>query len=187
MSARLSGYCGACDLRRRSCSLCGRTTRFWVSRISTHGGTPTRHIQHPVEVTIPARLSVQRRSDSLTVAYDLASLRNVTIMVGKKMTIGMKDDFRIYEEGRARPPSGILSLSGMKEQEPPCPIRDTNFLNSMETLTIAHDGIPAEGKRYVVEHDIILFETDLPAQHFWSPEGGKKYRVLWEEKLRAVR
>jgi hypothetical protein len=108
-------------------------------------------------------------------------------MVGKKMTIGMKDDFRIYVEGHARPPGGILSLSGMKEQDPPIVLSDPNFLNSRETLTSVHDGIPAAGKRYVVEHDIILFETDLPAQHFWGPEGGKLYKVLWEEKLSAVR
>ena len=43
------------------------------------------------------------------------------------------------------------------------------------------------GRRHVVEHDIILFETDIPAQHMWGPESSKNYRVLWEEKLNAVR
>jgi hypothetical protein len=143
-------------------------------------------LQHPVEVTVPARLSVRRTDGSLSVTYDPASLRNVTIMVGKKMTIGRKDSFRVYVEGGSRPPGGSLSLSEMKEQDIPTPIRDPNFLNSMETLTLVRDGIPVQGKRYVVEHEIVLFETDLPAQHFWSPEGGKKYRVLWDETLRAI-
>jgi hypothetical protein len=106
-------------------------------------------------------------------------MRNVKIMVGKKMTIGIKDEFRVYPEGDTRPvPYRTLSQGDISR---------SNFLNSNQTLSTDHDGIPAQGKRYVVEHDIILFETDLPAQHMWNPESGKKYRVLWEQKLSAVR
>ena len=59
----------------------------------------------------------------------------------------------------------------MNEKEPGAVrLSDANLLKSMESLTSVQDGIPAAGKRYIVEHDIILFETDVPAQHMWSPE-----------------
>jgi hypothetical protein len=53
-------------------------------------------------------------------------------------------------------------------------------------LKSADGGIPAPGKRYVVEEDVSIFETDVPAQHMWSPESGR-YRVIWAEKLKTVR
>jgi hypothetical protein len=144
--------------------------------------------RHPVQVSIPARLSVQRTPSSLSVAYDLASLRNVKIMEGEKMTMGMKDEFRVYLEGDTRPgPYRSLLEAEMKEKEPAIPLSNPNFLKSTEILSSDHDGIPAAGGRYVVEHDIILFETDIPSQHMWSPESSRNYRVLWEEKLNAVR
>jgi hypothetical protein len=144
--------------------------------------------RHQVEVSMPTRLNVQRTSNRLSVSYDPASLRNLKIMVGKRMTIGMKDELRVYLKGDARP-SRCRSLSegSMNEKEPAIPLSDPNFLKSTETLTSVQDGIPAAGKRYVVEHDIILFETDVPAQHMWSPAGSRNYRVLWEKKLNAVR
>ncbi len=138
-------------------------------------------VQHPVEVSIPSRLKVEQMPGSMSVAYDLASLRTVKIMVGKHMTIGMKDEFRVYPEGEARPVSRRgLSMSEVKELSSP------NFRTSTEILTFDHDGIPAPGTRYAVEHDVALFETDIPAQHMWMPESGKKYKVLWEEKLNGV-
>jgi hypothetical protein len=144
--------------------------------------------RHAVEVSIPARLSVQRAPSSLSVAYDLASLRNVTIMVGKKMIIGMKDEFRVYLEGDTRSvPYRSSSEFEVKQKDPAIPLSNPNFLKSTEILSSDHDGIPAAGRRHVVEHDIILFETDIPAQHMWGPESSKNYRVLWEEKLNAVR
>ena len=58
-------------------------------------------IRHEVEVQMPTRLSVQRTPDSLTVSCDTASLENVKVTVGKKMSIGMKDEFRVYIQATA--------------------------------------------------------------------------------------
>jgi len=72
-------------------------------------------------------------------------------MVGKKMTIGVKDEFRVYLKGDTPPLSySTLLQSEVREKEPAIPWPDLDFLKSRETLTSAHDGIPASGKRYVV-------------------------------------
>jgi len=40
------------------------------------------------------------------------------------------------------------------------------------------DKIPRPGEKYLVEIYFEIFETDIPAQHMWSPQSGK-YKVLW--------
>ena len=100
------------------------------------------------------------------------------------MTIGMKDELRVYLKGDARPSRYRSVLEGsMNEKEPAVPLSDANLLKSTETLTSVQDGIPAAGMRYIVEHDIILFETDVPAQHMWSPRVGYGETMSVSSKL----
>jgi hypothetical protein len=49
-------------------------------------------------------------------------------------------------------------------------------------LTRRIDKIPQPGEKYTVKVRLSLFETDIPAQHLWSPESGK-YKVLWTRTL----
>jgi hypothetical protein len=145
------------------------------------------NIRHSVELSVPVRLSVQRIPTSLSVAYELDSVRNVKITVGKNMIVGMKDEFRVYRQGDTRPLSyRSLLETEVKENNGEILLSDTHFLQSL-TLSSDRDGIPAAGMAYTIEHYITLFETDLPAQHMWSPERSKNYKVLWEEKLNIVR
>jgi hypothetical protein len=48
------------------------------------------------------------------------------------------------------------------------------------------DGLPLPGKKYAVEADLIIFETDIPSQHMWMPWGSKNYRVLWRRTLKQI-
>ncbi len=67
-------------------------------------------------------------------------------MVGKKMIIGMKDEFRVYLEGDTRPvPYRSLSEFEVKETDPAIPLSNPNFLKSTEILSSDHDGIPVAG------------------------------------------
>ena len=134
--------------------------------------------RHEVEVSMPARLSVQRTSTRLSISYDLASEGNVKIMIGKKMSIGIRDELRVYPTGDSRPVQArSISMGGI------IPSSDPNILKSTEILNSVPDGIPVPGKHYVIEHDISLFETDIPPQHLWSPKKSKNFKVLWEKKL----
>lgn len=136
---------------------------------------------------MPSRLIIRRTEDSLSVSYDPASLRTVKITIGSKMVVGCKDEQRVYPDSSAQPPEyGGLSMGSLLEHEPAALLWNPNILNSTEVLNRAKGGIPAPGKRYVVERHLTVFETDIPAQHFWSPESGKKFKVLWEETLKAT-
>lgn len=76
-------------------------------------------IRHRVEVSMPRRLNVQRTSGSLSVSYDLASRRKVKITVGEKMTLGVKDEFRVYPKGEVRPTQYRRLFEGsINEKEP---------------------------------------------------------------------
>jgi len=133
---------------------------------------------------MPARLSVQRTPSRLCVSYDLSSLRKVKVAVGERMAIGMKDELRVYVKGDAQPlHAGRFGYASINE--PVIPFSNPDFLKSTSCLDSVQDGIPAPGKRYVIEVDISLFETDIPPQHMWMPEGSKRYRVLWDKKLKT--
>jgi hypothetical protein len=141
-------------------------------------------VRHVVVVPMPTRLSVQRKSDRLSVGFDLASARKVKITVGKKMSIGVKYEMRVYAKGDARPRnSGGVGYASIME---PITTSEPDFLNGRAFLNSADGGIPAPGTRYVIEEDVSIFETDIPAQHIWSPESGR-YRVIWAEKLKTAR
>jgi hypothetical protein len=144
-------------------------------------------VRHAVLVPMPIRLSVERTSDRLSVGFDQASARKVKIAVGKRMSIGVKYEMRVYARGDVRPRSpGGVGYASIRE---PITTSEIAFLNGGRTFlnSVDHGGIPARGKQYVVEDDMSIFETDIPPQHMWSPEGSRNYRVLWEKKLNAVR
>jgi hypothetical protein len=138
-------------------------------------------IRHDVIVAMPTRLSVQRTPHRLTVGFDLTAPESVKVTLGDRMTMGAKYEMRIWEQGEARPAeAGITGMAG--------PVSSSNlgFLkNGIAVLNRVQGGIPAPGKSYIVEEDVTVFETDIPAQHFWSPVS-KKYRVLWEGKLKFI-
>jgi hypothetical protein len=47
------------------------------------------------------------------------------------------------------------------------------------------DGFLASGKPYVVEMDVIIFETDLPSMAL-AGRGGPNYKEIWKTTLRST-
>jgi hypothetical protein len=186
MNGKLQGFCALAICVSGSIPFAGAQV---APRFPEYPPTPDADpaTRHRVEVSMPTRLIVQRTSSRLSVSYDLASLRKVKITVGKKMTLGMKDEVRVYPKGDLRPQYGSFSECSLNEKQPRIPLSDPDLLKSTETVASVPNGILAAGKRYMIEHDLILFETDVPAQHRWSPENSRNYRVLWEKKLNTVR
>jgi hypothetical protein len=138
-------------------------------------------IRHDVVVAVPTRLSVERTTDRLTVGFDPTSAEGVKIRLGERMTMGVKSELRVWGEGDVRPveANGGVTLGG------PVTSSDLGLQSKKDLLNTAQGGIPAPGKSYTVEEDVGIFETDIPAQHMWSPMS-KKYRVLWEGKVQSV-
>jgi hypothetical protein len=140
-------------------------------------------VRHEVVVPMPTRLSIERTSDRISVGFELASPRNVRINVGKKMTIGVKYEMRVYATNDARPVNaGGVGYASINE---PVSASVRGLLNGRQFLNTGQGGVPAPGTRYNIEGDVSIFETDVPAQHMWMPES-KRYRVLWETALKTV-
>lgn len=117
----------------------------------------------------PTRLIVIRSEDQIAVSVDVKSLEEIELEVGYKMVVGFKHQTFVVSQGRKKLRSG--GLGGRVDI-------GTSYLNR------ADGGIPQEGQKYVIEVEFVIFETDIPAQHMWSPESGK-YRELWRKTIKS--
>jgi hypothetical protein len=137
-------------------------------------------MRHTVQLQMPTRLIVRRTQSQLSDSFDLALLRKVRIKVDRNMFIGLKDEVRIYPMDGRRPQSpGRVGYGSIDEQD-----SEPAFLKSTGVWDRVRDGVPSAGERYTVEHDITIFETDVPPEHLWQPKAGR-YRVLWNRKMKA--
>jgi hypothetical protein len=116
-------------------------------------------------------MRVVRQGDSLAVSFP--TLETTNLMVGHKMVTGIAREDRIFRDGVAQPRGGSLG-GGLA------------FESSTNVLILGRDGIPQPGQEFTLEHRVTMFETDLPAQHLWSPQSGKHYRVLWTRTFRET-
>ena len=128
-------------------------------------------VRHPVPVRLPTAMLVARHGDSLTVSFP--TLEKTNLMVGHKMVTGIMLEDTVYRDGAAQPRGGSLG-DGLE------------FESSTNVLTLGRAGIPKPGQEFTLEHRVTMFETDLPAQHMWSPQSGKHYRVLWVRTFRET-
>ena len=131
-------------------------------------------IRLPLLVHVPTRLKIERTTDMLSVEIDRTSLEATNLMVGTNMVTGVQSGLYVFPEGQPRPAHGGYGLGGV----------DFNLGKSF--WHTKQEGIPLQGKKYVVELDLTVFETDVPPQHMWSPQGSKHYRVLWQRTLKET-
>ena len=130
-------------------------------------------IRMPLLVHVPTKLKIERTDDMLSVKIDNQnSLEATNLMVGTNMVTGVQCHTYIYPVGEPRPLKWPNSGLG-----------GTDFNLGTAFWHTTPDRIPVPGKKYVVEVDMTVFETDIPPQHLWSPEG-KNYRALWHRTLR---
>lgn len=128
-------------------------------------------IRLPFIIHVPARLKIERTTDMLSVEIDRSSFEATNLMVGLNMVTGVESKFYVYPEGELRPANGGYGLGG------------TDFNLGTSFWHTKQQGIPLPGKKYVVELDLIVFETDIPPQHMWSPQGSKNYKILWQRTM----
>ena len=130
-------------------------------------------IRLPLVVHVPTRLKIERTTDMLSLEIDRSSLEATNLTVGTNMVTGVESRIYVYPEGELRPEDGGYSLGG------------ADFNLGTRFWHAAQEGIPRPGKRYIVEADLVVFETDIPPQHMWSPYG-KNYAVLWKRSLKQT-
>ena len=119
---------------------------------------------------VPTALEVLRTADVLEVSNDDNAMKPIKMQVGSKMVLGTSFELYIYPADGVRPAKPQMSGLG---------------LGGTALFHPKRNGIPQPGKPCIVEMDVTLFETDIPPQHFWSPQSGK-YKVLWQTTLRQT-
>lgn len=129
------------------------------------------------EVLVPSGFQTARTADELVVCEDAGPLVPVKLMVGHKMVLGTTRKLYIYQEGTARP--GTPMMEGLSSGTP------GGVSKIPRSYPAEPFGFVQRGKPYVVEIEVVIFETDIPAQHMWSPQS-KKYQVLWRTTLRQT-
>lgn len=133
-------------------------------------------ITSSLALKVPTKLIIERTPDTLSVSVDdQKNIEAVKLDAGSKMIVGVQFELFVYPEGEARPATERSSGLG-----------GPDFNLGTRTLNAKQDGIPAKGVKYVVEMDLVVFETDVPPQHMWSPAGSKKYKVLLRRTLKQI-
>ena len=132
-------------------------------------------LRHLVLFHVPTKLAIERSPDTLSVGVDAESLETTNLLVGTNMEVGYGTRVKVYPEGERPPsaPDGEGWASG------------THISGGTSFYHTKPDGLPLPGTRYVVEMDLFVFETDVPPQHFWSPQD-KTYKVLWRRVLKQA-
>jgi HEAT repeat protein len=131
-------------------------------------------IRLPLLLHVPTKLKIERTTDMLSVEIDHSSLEATNLMVGTNMMTGVQSESYVFPEGQPRPANGGYALGGV------------DFNLGKSSWHTKQEGIPLPGKKYVVELDLTVFETDVPPQHMWQPQGSKNYKVLWQRTLKQT-
>lgn len=129
-------------------------------------------IRHPVQIRIPILLQAAWTNDSIKIETVESAVTNLT--VGTNMATGTECETKVYQGGELLNLGGSSLQGGLAD----CGYSETLPLHFEKSLR------PEEG--FTVEIKTTMFETDEPAQHMWSPQSGKKYRVLWKQAFKLV-
>jgi hypothetical protein len=130
--------------------------------------------RHDLTFRVPTHLRISRTDTQIFIELDPDTVETVSVSVGKNMVFGMQDESRVLR-GENEVVSGIGGLTSFGPDVTP------NLGTSILNRSLDH--VPNPGEHYTVECKVELFETDLPAQHIWMPQG-KKFRVVWTRTIR---
>lgn len=141
--------------------------------VSASGGDASA--QRSVTVHVPGALRVARAIDSLSAEIDPASRADVTVSIDPRMTIGVETESRVFRAGDS---NAIGSARHARAS-------GGDFDVGAATWTSAVDSLPRIDEKYVVEMDVVLFETDVPPGPNWDPHAGH-YETLLARSLRQA-
>ena len=127
-----------------------------------------------LSVRVPAALSVARAIDTLSVAVDPASLGLMQVTAHAGTFIGVEADVFVFEHAKARP---VLERRGVGS--------NADFDVGSNTWNTKRDGVPEPGTKYIVEMQLVLFETDVAPAPTWDPYAGN-FKPLWTQTLRQA-
>lgn len=128
------------------------------------------------EVLVPTSFKVFRTANVMVFCDDYEPLKPTKLIVGSKMVLGMSTKLYIYPLGGVRPSEpNRQSLGGLPRRG----------RSGKSFFYPKRDGFLVPGKPCIVELEVVVFETDIPAQHMWMPQSDK-YKVLWRTSLQQT-
>lgn len=127
-----------------------------------------------LSLRVPAGLSVARALDTLTVGVDPDTLGVTELKAHAGMTRGVEARAHVMARGGERVVAERSALTP-----------GTDFAVATVTWSAGKDGVPLTGTRYVVEVELVLFETDVPPSDAWDPRAGR-FEALWTRTLRQA-
>jgi hypothetical protein len=129
------------------------------------------NLTHNETFSIPSRLIVRCDATHAWAKPDVSSRENVTLPIGQKMILGLHAVNELRPQGR---PTVLLGegRSSMGEGR-------SGEVHSV-SLDEVHSVRPNSSRQVIMRAEI--FETDMPPQHLWQPQG-PKYRVLWQKEF----
>jgi hypothetical protein len=127
-------------------------------------------------VRVPAALAITRALDTLSVAIDPDSLGVTEVTAHAGTVVGVEADVLVFRRGepQAKP---ILERHAVGPR--------ADFDVGSSTWSTRQDGVPSQGAKYVVEMQLVLFETDVPKAPRWDPHAGH-FMPLWTRTLRQA-
>jgi hypothetical protein len=109
-------------------------------------------VRYKVVLCLPGKLRVTRTDTTLSSEFDMASLQEVPVTVGKNMVMGIKDELRVYAVGGPRPDRapniGLSSSVDFCTAE-----QRARSGSSTDVLNRNQGGVPETGRKYIVELD----------------------------------
>jgi hypothetical protein len=144
--------------------------------------------RQPLEVQIPFGLSADRigpLGDNIGIGSGFQTDEWTNLVVGSNMITGARIEWFVYPDSQPKPskPTDIQQYC-----QPRLP---SDYFNRARG-----DSLPEAGKKYLVEMNYVLFETDNAPTNLdewgqirtdiWRPQDGKAYRVLVEKTLRTT-
>ena len=170
-------------------------------------------IRETYQISLPTKLLVKQIKGILQIRTDKQSLEITNLSIGTNMLVGFWCNVYVYESGASRPTNYCHNLQPDVGVFQPNATEVTDKLEfdpftyywrpdgdgiaqvawSSQPWIHSHEGNVVAGKKYMVEMDLTLFETDytnvigLPKlDRYWNPRSAKYYKVLWQRTLKQT-
>ena len=128
-----------------------------------------------ISLRVPAALTADDRAlDTLSVAIDPETLGRMEVTADAGMVTGVEAHVLVFARGEPRPARERFALGP-----------GVDFNVGATTWSAKRDGLPMPDAKYVVEMQLVLFETDVPSSRAWDPHAGT-FKSLWTRTLRQA-
>ena len=139
-------------------------------------------IRHNETIQVPTRLVFVQWESQLMAGVDKEGFKPVEVSVGLKMILGTRYNVIVYPVTEPRPAkkdnNGEYMMSGVNKGTMMHWIHPISSMLPSESNAVS-------GRQYNVELNMEVFETNLPPQHMWMPQG-HEFKVLFSQTIKGI-